>query len=71
MSLPCMATSAGAISTALHTGRKSNTRIFFGLTANLNVFNLTDGRAVYRRTVYDGLRDNGVVQFHENRDLSV
>jgi hypothetical protein len=44
---------------------------FFGLTANLNVFNLTDGRAVYRRTVYDGLRDNGVVQFHENRDLSV
>lgn len=44
---------------------------FFGLTANLSVFNLTDGRDVYRRTVYNGLRNNGVVQFHENRDLSL
>jgi hypothetical protein len=44
---------------------------FFGLTANLNVFNLTDGRAIYRRTVYDGLRTDGNVLFHENRDMSV
>ena len=44
---------------------------FFGLTVNFNVFNLTDGRAIYRRTVYDGLRTDGNVLFHENRDLSV
>jgi hypothetical protein len=43
----------------------------FGLTANLNVFNMTDGRAIYRRTVYSGLRTDGNVLFHENRDLSV
>lgn len=43
----------------------------FGLTANLNVFNLTDGRAIYRRTVYDGLRTGGNVLFHEYRDMSV
>lgn len=44
---------------------------FYGLTANLQVFNMTDGRAVYYRTVYDGLRDGGAVSFHEHRDLSV
>jgi len=44
---------------------------FFGLTANLHVFNMTDGRKVYYRTVYTGLRDSSPVSFNENRDLSV
>jgi hypothetical protein len=42
-----------------------------GLTVNLKVFNLTNGRAIYHRTVYDGLRDSSPVLFTENRDLSV
>jgi len=44
---------------------------FFGLTANLQVFNMTDGRAIFYRTVYDGLRTDGNVSFNEARDLSV
>jgi hypothetical protein len=44
---------------------------FHGLTVNLQVFNMTDGRAVFHRTVYDGLRTDGNVSFNENRDLSV
>lgn len=43
----------------------------YGLTVNLEVFNLTDGRDLLDRTVYDGLRTDGVVSFYENRDLSV
>ena len=43
----------------------------FGLTARLNVFNLTDGRALFNRTVYTGLRDDSSVLYIEHRDLSV
>ena len=43
----------------------------FGLTVNLMVFNLTNGRAIYHRTVYTGLRDRSSVLFIEDRDLSV
>lgn len=43
----------------------------FGMTANLNVFNLTDGRAIYNRIVYTGPRDNSPVLFIEDRNLSV
>jgi hypothetical protein len=42
-----------------------------GLTLNLQIFNMTDGRAIFYRTVYDGLRTDGNVIFHESRDLSV
>lgn len=44
---------------------------FFGLTANLQVFNMTDGRAIFYRTVYTGLRDSSPVLFNESRSLSV
>jgi hypothetical protein len=43
----------------------------FGLTVNLQVFNLTNGRAIYHRTVHTGLRDSSSVLFIEERDLSV
>lgn len=43
----------------------------FGMTLNLNVFNITDGRAIYKRTVYDDLRNSSPVSFNENRNLSV
>ncbi len=43
----------------------------FGLTANLQVFNLTNGRAIFNRTVYTGPRDSSSVLFIESRDLSV
>lgn len=43
----------------------------FGMTASLNVFNLTDGRAIFERTVYDGPRDRSAVLFNEAQDLSV
>lgn len=43
----------------------------FGLTVNAQVFNLTSGAAIYHRTVYDGTRDTGTVDFIESRDLSV
>ncbi len=42
-----------------------------GMTASLNVFNLTDGRSIFERTVYDGLRDRSDVLFNEYQDLSV
>jgi len=42
-----------------------------GLTLNLQVFNLTDGRAIYERSVYSGLRTDSPVLFNESRDLSV
>lgn len=43
----------------------------FGMTASLNVFNLTDGRSYFRRTVWDGLRTEAPVLFHEDQNLSV
>jgi hypothetical protein len=43
----------------------------YGLTVNLQVFNLTNGRGLYHRTVYAGLRDRSKVLFIEDRDLSV
>ncbi|PCH62402.1 MAG: hypothetical protein COC19_02895, partial [SAR86 cluster bacterium] len=43
----------------------------FGMTASLNIFNLTDGRALYNRTVYAGLRNDSSVLFIEDRDLSI
>lgn len=44
---------------------------FFGMTASLNVFNLTDGRGIYNRTVYSGPRDSSPVLFIEDENLSV
>jgi hypothetical protein len=32
---------------------------------------MTDGRAVFYRTVYDGLRTDNNVSFNEGRELSV
>ena len=43
----------------------------FGMTLNLNVFNITNGRAIYERTVYTGTRDSAPVAFTEYRNLSV
>ncbi len=43
----------------------------WGLTLNIQVFNMTDGRSIFERTVYDGLRTDGNVSFVEMRDLSV
>jgi hypothetical protein len=43
----------------------------FGMTVNLLFFNLTNGRAIYHRTVYTGLRDSSSVLFTEDSDLSV
>tara|TARA_R100001143_G_C3360319_1_gene135006 strand:- start:7458 stop:9560 length:2103 start_codon:yes stop_codon:yes gene_type:complete len=43
----------------------------FGLTVNLQIFNLTDGRAVLDRTVYTGPRDSSLVLFRENHELEV
>lgn len=42
-----------------------------GLTAKLTAFNLTNGRARFERTVYDGYRDRSPVLFREYRDLGV
>ncbi|MWV27289.1 TonB-dependent receptor plug domain-containing protein [Aurantiacibacter rhizosphaerae] len=43
----------------------------FGMTANLSIFNLTDGRALQDRFVYDGYRDRSPLLFRETQDLSV
>ncbi|MDY6981794.1 MAG: TonB-dependent receptor plug domain-containing protein [Pseudomonadota bacterium] len=43
----------------------------FGMIVNLNVFNVTDGRWIFHRTVYTDRRDNSPVLFIENRNLSV
>lgn len=42
-----------------------------GMTANFSVFNLTDGRGILDRYVYDGYRDRSRLLFRETRDLSV
>ena len=44
---------------------------FHGLSVNFQVFNMTNGRALFFRTVYDGLRTDGNISFNETRDLSV
>ena len=43
----------------------------FGLTVNLSVFNVTDGRSIFRRVVHTGLRDRSPIAFIEDRNLSV
>ena len=42
-----------------------------GLDVRFQVFNLTNGRQIFRRTVYQGGRDAAPVLFHENADQSV
>jgi len=43
----------------------------YGLTVNMNVFNITEGQDFFERTVYDGFRTNGAVLFTERRDLEI
>ncbi|MFB0613458.1 TonB-dependent receptor plug domain-containing protein [Aurantiacibacter poecillastricola] len=43
----------------------------FGMTANFSIFNLTDGRGMMDRYVYDGYRDRSPLLFRETQDLSV
>lgn len=43
----------------------------FGLDVRAQVFNVTNGRAIFRRTVYDAFRDTGNVLFHEDADRAV
>jgi hypothetical protein len=43
----------------------------FGLTVNLNVFNMTGGRAIFDRTVWTGYRDCSPISFVESRRLDV
>lgn len=43
----------------------------FGMTVNLQVFNVTDGRGLFHRTVWAGYRDRSPILFTEHRDLSV
>ena len=43
----------------------------FGLTVRASVFNLTDGRHIVHRVVYDGPRDSAPVRYYEDTDESV
>ena len=43
----------------------------FGLTVNLNMFNLTGGRGFFDRTVWTGQRDRSTISFVERRRLDV
>ena len=43
----------------------------FGLTVNAQVFNATDGRSLFHRTVYGGYRDTAPILYFEDRNLSV
>ena len=43
----------------------------FGLDVRFQIFNLTNGRHINRRTVYDGFRDTGSVLFREDGNQSV
>ena len=43
----------------------------FGLTVNLNMFNLTSGEGFFDRTVYTGLRDRSPIAFVERRRLNI
>ena len=42
----------------------------FGLTVKLQVFNMTNGRVIFFRKVYDGLRGSSPVLFNEDSNLS-
>jgi hypothetical protein len=42
-----------------------------GLDVRAQVFNVTNGRAIFRRTVYDAFRDTGSVIFHEDANRAV
>ena len=43
----------------------------FGLDVKAQVFNVTHGRHIQRRTVYDGFRNTGAVLFREDGDQAV
>jgi hypothetical protein len=43
----------------------------FGLTVNLNAFNVTGGRIFFDRTVWNGLRDQSDILFVERRRMKV
>ena len=43
----------------------------FGLTVRAQFFNVTDGRRIIRRTVYDGPRDTSPVLFFEDTNQKV
>jgi outer membrane cobalamin receptor len=43
----------------------------FGLDVKAQIFNLTNGRHIFRRTVYSGFRNSSPVLFHEDGDQSV
>jgi hypothetical protein len=43
----------------------------FGLTVNLNMFNLTGGQGFFDRTVYSGLRDRSPISFIERRRTDI
>lgn len=43
----------------------------FGLTVNLNVFNLSGGRSFFDRTIWTGLRDRSLIASVERRRLDV
>ncbi|WEK46078.1 MAG: TonB-dependent receptor [Candidatus Andeanibacterium colombiense] len=43
----------------------------FGMTAHLEVFNLTNGRGLVKRTIYDGPRDSSPILFVEHRNQLV
>lgn len=42
-----------------------------GMTANFNVFNMTNGRGHYYRNVYAGYRDRSPLVFSEHRNLGI
>jgi hypothetical protein len=43
----------------------------FGLDVKAQIFNLTNGRHIQRRTVYDGFRDRSPILFHEDGNQAV
>ena len=43
----------------------------FGLDVRAQVFNVTNGRHIFRRTVYDAFRDVGNVVFNEDANQAV
>lgn len=55
----------------IHTFAFIENKDVFGLTVNLNVFNMTGGRAIFDRTVWTGYRDRSPISFVESRRLDV
>lgn len=55
----------------IHTFAFIENKDVFGLTVNLNVFNMTGGRAIFDRTVWTGYRDCSPISFVESRRLDV